>query len=247
MFWVLLSNNSYCSICFFDHFWVFTEQSVIASSSLSCMHYQSLILEIQNCLLARVHHFTFIHIRFKPSFGCLITQSLRSFCNSLQPAPFFTALRNLVLLANAVKALLLLKQQKYPEAYMQLYVQEHAAVNPYAHPNEHCQGSLHVVLSVKCWRSLFPHAVFTRFGTMEKFPRACCRKLRIWRKVWTDWGCPSPQVIIAISIVMSPNWVSRMTLNAVHTYLNSVGFDRLWQIPIHLLLQKQLLEALIIL
>jgi len=44
----------------------------------------------------------FIHIRLNPSFGCLVTQSLRSFCSYLQPAPFFTALSNLALVANTV-------------------------------------------------------------------------------------------------------------------------------------------------
>lgn len=56
----------------------------------------------------------------------------------------------------------------------------------------------------------------------------------------------SSQVIFVVSITNSPNCFSPMTLSAVHNYLNPVAFDRLRQVPIHLLLPRQLLEAPVI-
>lgn len=100
MFSILFSNNSYC------FFWAFLSfhRAICYSLEIPILPAHSLILEIQNCLLAHVHHFIFIHIRLNPSLGCLVTQSLRSFCNSLPSSLLFTALGNLVFLLNAVEA-----------------------------------------------------------------------------------------------------------------------------------------------
>lgn len=74
----------------------------------------------------------------------------------------------------------------------------------------------------------------------ELLPMKFSKKQRAWRKVWAGQGFPSAQIIVAISIPRL-----RQPLAAQHC-LSPVVFDRLWQSPIHLLLPKLLLGALII-